>query len=486
MAFPPVDYCNFVGNSAVLDDLIRDDVFPVPGRLRRLPDVPYLDVEDPRFRAFSMIGLDVDGICHWANPSDSIFRRNRQQLLTSFPILVPALAVPDLCDSLCFLEVSASIDRADPLIDHLSRMLNIGKGVIRYLMSLSPLDVGKDWISNPIQLFWAIRIVPETYRAKSADDWKTFHEYWCLSGLQDDADYWSFSHGSSRCHLKEHVFIQLCRNGYSNGARQRLRKMTNDQPNNVLLAGDYFDFVKSWCSDRYSTNIWSNEPGRSLAESLLMRYPLGELIRQSLQWHQDIHTQIDQCQTDDRMRSDSSLGSWPPLLHEPFVHGSLQAVSLVCAKDLADEGVQLNHCVGNYLIDCMTGQSHIISFRDPSGRSISTAEIVLDQDGQDKWRATCRQHYAQSNSLPSAECRELLELLILKLNFSESQSWLRQVQQIHDDRREEMEYHLFDARQAASDQFSERILRQILPDFEHALKWLEREFQRRQNDQLAS
>jgi hypothetical protein len=456
----------------------EERIIPIFGELRKLPSTPLIEFSDPRLEGYRQLGLDVDAIHCWINPSDTIFRRNRQQLLESFPILVPVLAISDISEALGFYEIAASIDRANPLIETISRVVGIGHSTVRYLMSLSPTTIGAVWINQPIQLFWAARITADRHRPTSVADWETFNEYWMLSGLGNDPEYEIMAGpGRSRNHMLEYLLNQLCRNGYSKGAKRRLDRITDGRPDRVLQTRDYFDFVAGWCSDRWTGSNWTSP---TLGDSLLMRYPLAELVRQSMQWHLEINQQVEMRQTSDRMRSDCTLGAWPPLLQEPLEHSNLQAISLVCASDLAQEGSRLKHCVGQYVETCAAGHSHIVSIRDSSGRCLSTAEIVLIQGKQDRWEAAVQQHYGFENTPPPPECAQLLNLVLLKVKLTECQAWLQKIQAIHDERREEIEYHLYDARQENLE-FNESLLRRILPDFEHAIVWLARESEERED-----
>ena len=440
-------------------------------KLKRLPIIPLITRDDPRLECYEQFGLDVDAILQWLNPSDSIFRRNRQQLLSSFPILLPVLVIRDIYESVRFDEVAVAVDRSDPLIESTAKCLNIDPTTIRYLMKLSPVGIGPFWTKNSVQLFWAIRIVPEACRPRTVDDWLLFHEYWRLSGLENARGFMSISSECSHSSFNKHLFKLLCRNGYSNKARQRVHKLTGGQPNKILHALDYCNFVSQWCLDHWESMGGAGKKPPALAESLLLRYPLGELIRQSIQWHQDIHADITECPEDTSSSGDGSRNSWPPLLQEPLIHSDLQAVSMVSTRDLAQEGLRMQHCVAHYELECLFGRNHIISIRHSSGISLSTVNIVLEADGPDRWRAICVEHSARENSTPSADCKQMRELLLEQLRLDESQAWFRELQQIHMWRREEVKHARMQALQDRMG-LADEMLRRILPDFDQVMMLL--------------
>ena len=469
-----VDEITLFGNRS-----FEESITPFFSGIKRTPHTPLIDLNDPRLDVYHQLGLDVEAIHRWLNHSDSLFRRNRHQILQSFPILLPALAIPDYSSTLHFDEIACFIDRANPLIENISRVTGIGRPTIRYLMTLSPLDVGLVWIKQPIQLFLAARILPESLQPKSAADWTTLHQYWALSGLGNNPEY-GFIAGGQRSHLQEHMFYQLCRNGYSKRAKQRLEQLTDGQLDRIYQTRDYFDFVTSWCSDNWEDAYWTDSLGRTLGESFLMCYSLTELVLQSMQWHLEINQQVESRESSSRLRSDSNLGTWPPLLQETVEDFSLQAISLVCASDLVHEGSTLKHCVGQYVSACLCGHSHIVSIRDMSGRSLSTAELTLHQGRHNRWEASVQQHYGYGNSPPSVECSRLLDIVLLKIRLAETQPWLNKLQAIHDERRDEIEFHMYEAR-CESREFNEGILRRVIPDFDRAISWLVRQVAERKD-----
>lgn len=457
--------------SAVADvDATLIDVLPsLFGTLCMLPRTPQIQRDDPCLSEYRDLDLNVDEILLWANQQDPLFRRNRQQLMLSFPVLVPGLASEYGTQNPTFMELTAAIDRGNPLVEATSRIMGLSRATTKFLMGLRPSNLGSSWLKEPITLAWAISLTPVACRPATRDDWNLYRKFWQLSGLASDLDYQiAPGHGQTRNPMAENLFVLLCRNGYSKAAQRRLHAMTVGEMDRIFNARDYFEFIADWIMNRWPGSYLD---ALTLGASLLMRYPLAEVVRQSIHWHDLILIRQESGFAPEQLPSESDLGSWPPLLEIPLESGGLQAISLVCSHDLADEGNRMNHCVGRYVESCATGHSHIVSIRDVSGKSISTAEIEVFPVKQDRWEGRVRQHYGPGNCSPSAECVHLIELVLIELKQTASQSRLQRIQETHDARRDEMENHLWDLRMRDL-AFDERLLKEILPDFDQALKWL--------------
>ena len=408
-----------------VDSSFCNELPAIFGSLCRLPSTPLIQQDDPALTEYRELDANLLEILSWANHRDTLFRRNRQQLLRSFPLIVPTLAGESGTENPSYMELTAAVDRGNSLVESTSRIMGLSRATAKFLISLRPAIVGMAWVKDPMALAWATSLTPIAFRPSSCDDWKLFRSFWELSGLGPDSEYrMAPGHGQTRNQMAEHLFVLLCRNGYSKAAQRRLQVMTEGQTGHILNTRDYFQFVIEW--------IWDRWPGaqtdtQALAASLMMRYPLAEVVRQSIHWHDLILIRRETDLLPEHLPSESDLGSWPPLLNAPLEYGDLRAVSLVCSHDLADEGRRMNHCVGRYVENCATGHSHIVSIRDSSGKSLSTAEIEVFQSKQDRWEGNVQQHYGPANGTPPLECTHLIELVLLELKQTASQPRLQRI-----------------------------------------------------------
>ena len=88
--------------------------------------------------------------------------------------------------------------------------------------------------------------------------------------------------------------------------------------------------------------------------------------------------------------------------------------------------MRMQHCVGGYAYHCLFGGSSIVSFRDDIGRSVSTAELMLEERKQ-QLRMVVKQHKARKNAEPSASAAIALLKLVSMLNEEKMQAGLQQM-----------------------------------------------------------
>ncbi len=148
-----------------------------------------------------------------------------------------------------------------------------------------------------------------------------------------------------------------------------------------------------------------------------------QLVKFSEHWHQPLQ------QTNSQKLKDYNGLSWEPLLgtkeiavpEEGGMPSGWKIIAINTPQELKNEGTALNHCVGGYSGQCITGNSHILSVVDPNGKPQSTIEIQTDYNSQ---TYQVIQHYGVKNatppeSSPSAKALEWLkgQLDTKKLNI---------------------------------------------------------------------
>lgn len=92
-----------------------------------------------------------------------------------------------------------------------------------------------------------------------------------------------------------------------------------------------------------------------------------------------------------------------PALQEDFVceHGILKF--LTSDDELHAEGQIMDHCVGGYYRECMTGGTHIAAIEAKDG-SRSTIQLCISNEEPDEGRLWVVQHHSFHNSAPSEMC----------------------------------------------------------------------------------
>lgn len=415
------------------------------------------------------LGYDIDSVVAWVFHDDWLFRRNRQQLITVLPML--AVTLSSSPESALLMEMEAIIDRGNKLIDELARVVGVRRRSVRCLIGRYPIELGNCWMDNPIDLLRAIDLlIPEKIPTCSVE-WSLMRCFWEGCGLSDQLRYRRpFFHGGRADRVREHLFSELCLAGYTR-SQKKLARALNGQIERLSDVVDYFDFVAHWCDSGHwisAKNLYiRNRLIRDLSGKLLIRYSAQELVRQSQCWHQLVNRlPIPAIEHD----VDAATYQWPGLPGLPWQHEGLTMVSLTNAAELSLEGNLMNHCVGSYFSDCRRGNAHIVSIRDESGHRLSTAEISLEQVG-DQIRTTVLQHRAEGNSLPEWRCEIALRTMIERWEREDNQRELASLLHLSSVQREEIDLMLSEAADSASQHLND-LMKEVLPDYDQAISFL--------------
>lgn len=111
--------------------------------------------------------------------------------------------------------------------------------------------------------------------------------------------------------------------------------------------------------------------------------------------------------------SGEGAAQWPAVVAKPWQFNDRTIVELTSRAQLRTEGQAMAHCVGTYDAVCRSGNSIIVSLRNDTGVSISTAELHLNDSPP---RITLGQHRAESNGAPGPSCALALRALLAHLN----------------------------------------------------------------------
>lgn len=154
-----------------------------------------------------------------------------------------------------------------------------------------------------------------------------------------------------------------------------------------------------------------------------------EIIALSNYWHSPTRQNISQ-----KLR-DYGDHRWPALFGEkeipipPNIAGQdgWKLITRTSPQELKDEGKNLEHCVGSYSKNCVSGHSHIVSVVDAKGKSVSTIEFRIVGTGLE-----VIQHKSRKNGEPNLASENSLNWLMaevraerIKIDFAE----IRKVQQ---------------------------------------------------------
>ena len=370
-------------------------------------------------------------VIDWIGVSDStITRRNRGQLVETFPLLLPAL-VRRPCDH-DLMQITAAIDEGLQLIEAIALLVGVQKKTVRFLRGIKPSQIGKNWIEDPLLLFRILDRVPDHRRPRNADEWRLLTEFWqgslhaSLSGHRELNGFGEFG---------QHLFLGFCMAGY--------KKTENTLYHYLRRTGSwagFADFVRNvgcWCERRAREQQFNDAvvgvARDQIAIELLTRYPAIRLLEMAEQWQQSTMR--------DRARA-AKIIHWPALLPEPMTCQGLTVLTLNDSLQLFTEGAQLNHCVSTYIPMCLLGLSHILAIRGDAGESLSTAEITLQEDHVGWLSPVVNQHTGVNNSAPDARSARALAAAMHRLQAPGMQNWFKQMGELRAERQNEIDHYL--------------------------------------------
>lgn len=406
-------------------------------------------------------------ILDWQNHAIWKLGRNRSQVTASFPMLAHILAKSASLSDFIYMDIGVIVDRGDPLSEGLARICNVQQKSVRLFRGKTPGLVGRYWLNNPIELLVAINKTPEGCIPSDQQGWHFFTLV--ADALKKCFPYWLSASPSRQGYaFANWAFTGLCKAGLEKSWK-KLDQLWNGNFLKLADAEDYLSFMDYWSNQRSGLTqygIRRNLDNIVPVLSLLQRYSILEIFRQSEIWHQEI-AMVGHDSTS------SNLGpTWPGLIERPMQFEHLTVVPLTSPRELEEEGARLLHCVGIYSSQCMFGDAHILSIRTPYGSSLSTIEIALIVDQQKRIVPTVVQHRSLEDEAPSPECQAVLELLLAYLQTPELQDYLIRVQTFHEERRREAGFLMHSLEFPYTVETMDTIMRKVLPNYETASEWL--------------
>lgn len=119
--------------------------------------------------------------------------------------------------------------------------------------------------------------------------------------------------------------------------------------------------------------------------------------------------------------SDNNI-TWEGLFDTPREHKGYLFVPIDNRLDLLNEGQQQQHCVFSYLGPCMSGESSIVSVKDPETmETVATVEFTSDGANEEGVDLNIAQCYGAGNSTVDHDIHEAVEDLVEKISTGEIQ-----------------------------------------------------------------
>jgi hypothetical protein len=308
------------------------------------------------------------------------------------------------------------VDDGQPLWPALADTLGVPEETVRWIRSKTADEVGEAWLGRIHTLLPDLSRLPPEKRPRNSEEWTAYTDFILVLNEYDARparNYW----------LKD-----LARLGWL-PARQKFAAMNAD-PADLL---EVHDFVSGLTQALYYEltpepdlpairrvgRSCDDDDWQALAQAVGGMFYGASILKQvraSLCWHElQLRPEEEAADPFEEIPDSRALSNWPAPYDVPVKLGKLYAHFLVTPAQLKDEGLRMQHCVGGYDYQCLYGGSNIVSFRDEGGRSVSTAELRMDERGK-QIRMTVAQHKAHKNSGAPPHALNAVQQLLGMLN----------------------------------------------------------------------
>ena len=358
-------------------------------------------------RSLASAGDESVDLYEWLSTSPTAqVRLNRRQALDTHPILVaravkrcaggpaihgkPERGKPD--ESTLASDLSRSIDEEQPITDVLADLYRTSRSAVRSLAGISAraLDGNGEAVIRTLPL---LREAPTAHVPISRPGVPLPEQWLALSRmaglcielgsgsfltgptlpggaasiLSREAPFWKEEGGLTRAEsFRGQAFV--IRDAMEGFSRHVLLPVAYDILSRRARAkGASSGSISAWDLPMLVTG-----DGRSaLGEAVVRGRRLAKLLELSDRWHRSAQ------RIDAEIVRETDTRTWLPLsspYRDPNGSG-LVVPPLSSAQELAEEGLRMGHCVPQYVRACLEEGCHIVSVRNSSGESISTAEL---------------------------------------------------------------------------------------------------------------
>lgn len=194
---------------------------------------------------------------------------------------------------------------------------------------------------------------------------------------------------------------------YENTSLADVRDLVHEVRDSILLPVKSFELEDPRSASRNALSVIRREGVVDAAELVIDGKTTLELKRLNRRWHRTDVSMPTQ------LRPLRWIGEWEPLIDPVELGGGVGMLALTTPQQLADEGRNLSHCVGEggYVTSCQHGETHILSVHD---RGTSLATIELSEGGDELIhfngaRFGLQQFLGEKNSEPSQKARGAFE-----------------------------------------------------------------------------
>lgn len=338
---------------------------------------------------------------NYLSGNDAITRRNRQQAVKVFPLLLSSLS-----QDLEYAQIRDAIDQgAPPLLDTLSEFYGAPKLAVRFIAKTRFMMIEENWRSKVGVLIRLIADIQPEFRPRTPIEWERFFR---TAEIISKVSRRPINTTGNR------LWLRTCsRSGFvmPKGGRSGLLDMSR-------VIDDFLtglrEALRHELRNKRKTGDVESEIATAIAH-VNMSVGIEKLAQIGRRWGDAYRLE----QQSFLQEKEIVLGlRWAALLQAPSQFANRMVVPLCAPNDLIREANSMNHCVDTYIGHCLRGNSQIWSLRTNEGGRISTLETRVARNRNGDFEVHIIQHRAASNREPGQECVDAVSLLIKHLHQS--------------------------------------------------------------------
>ena len=345
-------------------------------------------------------------------------QRNRRQFTRTFPLFAEALLLGNASQAYVVGLLDA-VDSGKSMTDFLAQTFHVQRHTIRFLVGKSPEEVGRRWSGSPAHLIALLDSLPPELRPAEPEAWAVIN---CLVAAAEDRTLRQVSRALVRIAM-QHWRRRLHGGDVGSGGTR------TDFTAQAELVTEFWAMVEDCLRTRAATTHRgtqgiSRRTIRALADGMIAERGWPGLVALARDWRHALVRAQAAVQPDRERLMGERFAS---LLPRDLLIGDRLVVPLTTSRELRREGQVLEHCIGSYASACATGESYIVSLRDPrSGHPLSTAEFQITRDRPGLVQLALRQHRGRGNADPAPECANAVRRLLVSAESPDLQThWAR-------------------------------------------------------------
>lgn len=338
---------------------------------------------------------------NYLSGDDAITRRNRQQAVIVFPLLLSSLS-----QDLEYAQIRDAIDHgAPPLFDTLAEFYGAPKLAVRFIAKTPFMMIEENWRSKVGVLIRLMADIQPEFRPRTPIEWERFFR---TTEIISKVSRRPINTTGNR------LWLRTC-------SRRRF-DMPEGGRSGLLVASRVIDDFFTGLREALRHELWDMRKTGDVESEIASAIAhvnrsvgIEKLAQIGRRWGDAYRLE----QQSFLQEKEFVLGlRWAAPLQAPAQFANRMVVPLCTPNDLIREANSMNHCVDTYIGHCLRGDSQIWSLRSHDGGRISTLETRVVRNRNGDFEVHIIQLRTASNCEPSHECIDAAALLIKHLNQS--------------------------------------------------------------------